>query len=81
MFTHLLAELNHSFSIIGLTETKFQFSGGAVDKCFSSYGGAMFFVSNKLNYATRNDFSDSKPDHDALWLIEVELENELHHEI
>ena len=38
----------------------------------------MFFVSNKLNFTTRNDFPESKPDHDALWL---EVESELHHNL
>ena len=82
-FTHLLAKLNYSFSIIGLTETKFQVSGEQLinvsipgykfisQPSLSSYGGVGFFVSNKLNFTTRNYFSESKPYHDALWL-EVE---------
>ena len=69
--TRLLAELNHSFSIIGLTETKFQVSGEQLinvsipgyefisQRSLSSYGGAGFYVSDKLNFTIRNNFSES----------------------
>lgn len=88
--TQLLVELNNTFSVIGLTETNLQSSRDQQlnvsipgyefisQPSLSRYGGASFFVSKRLNYSVRNEFSESKPHHDALW---IEIESELHHNL
>ena len=61
-FTHMLNELNHTFSIIGLTDTKFQVSGEQLlnvnipgydfisQPSLSSYGGVGFFCFKQLKF-------------------------------
>ena len=70
-FTQMLTELNHNFSVIGLTETKYVTSrphflnnnipGYKFDSqpSLSNAGGVGFFVSDNLSYSLRNDLFSS----------------------
>jgi hypothetical protein len=87
----MLIELNHDFSVIGLTETKYQSSREQLlnvtipgynfiyQPSLSNSGGVGFFASDNLSYVTRNDFSKTTVDYEALW-IEVQS-GDLHHNI
>ena len=75
----MLAEVNHSFSLIGLTETKYkvsediQYAHSMPGYCFisqpslSNAGGVGFFVSDQLSFHVRNDLSVSTNDYECLW--------------
>jgi hypothetical protein len=76
----MLAEVNHSFSLIGLTETKYKVSEDIVyahsmpGYCFisqpslSNAGGVGFFVYDQLSFHVRNDLSVSTNDYECLWV-------------
>ena len=82
----MLAEISHSFSLIGLTETKYKISEEVLSNhaipgysfvsqpSLSNAGGAGFFVSDKLNFTVRDDLSESTPDYECLW-IEVQSDS------
>jgi hypothetical protein len=87
----MLIELNHDFSVIGLTETKYQSSREQLlnvtipgyifisQPSMSNSGGVGFFASDNLSYITRNYFSKTTVDYEALW-IEVQS-GDLHHNL
>lgn len=79
-FIHMLTELNFSFPIIGLSETKF-----VVDKdnlsnvnmvgydlisnpSLSNAGGVAFYIRNDFQYILRSELTTSTPDFEALWI-------------
>ena len=76
----MLAEISHSFSLIGLTETKhkvaddIQCSHSMPGYSFlsqpslSNAGGVGFFVSDPLSFHVRNDLSVSTVDYECLWI-------------
>ena len=76
----MLAEISHSFSLIGLTETKhkvaddIQCSHSMPGYSFlsqpslSNAGGVGFFVSDQLSFHVRNDLSVSTVDYECLWI-------------
>ena len=76
----MLTDLSHSFSLIGLTETKYKVSEESLcchiipgysfisQPSLSNAGGAGFFVSDKLNYSVRDDLSQSTNDYECLWI-------------
>ena len=84
----MLTELNHDFSVIGLTETKYvasrsQFINITIPSynfdsqpSLSNAGGVGFFVSDKLSYTIRNDISQVTLDYESLW---IEIQSNLHH--
>ena len=86
----MLSELDHSFSIIGLSETKIKSSSESLDNysipgysflsqpSISNAGGVGFFVSKKITSSLRTDLSCTKADFECLW---IEVECDLHHNI
>lgn len=76
----MLVEINYSFSLIGLTETKqkvaddIQCSHSMPGYSFSSQpslshaGGVGFFVSDQLSFYVGNDLSVSTVDYECLWI-------------
>ena len=74
----MLTEMNHSFSLIGLTETKYTTSQESLhchnipgyiftsQPSLSNAGGTGFFVSDKLNFHVRDDLSESTVDYECL---------------
>ena len=89
-FTQMLSELKHTFSVIGLTETKFKVSKEPLNNhsipgytfvsqpSLSNAGGTGFFISDKLSYTIRNDLSGSLISHETLW---IEIQSDLHHNL
>ena len=89
-FSEMLIDLGHSFSVIGLTETKRQASReNIVNSVIPGYsfisqpsllnaGGVGFYVSDNLNYSTREDLSMVTMDFETLW---IEIQSDLHHNI
>ena len=86
----MLFELDHSFSIIGLTETKYNINNYSISTnripgysfvsqpSFSNAGGAGIFVSNKLSFIVRDNLSVTTPDYACLW---IEIPSDLQHKI
>ena len=76
----MLTEMNHSFSLIGLTETKYTTFQESLHShnipgylfisqpSLSNAGGTGFFVSDKLNFHVRDDLSESTVDYECLWI-------------
>ena len=74
-----LNELNHCFSVIGLSETKIiQGHDPFVNTCLSNddfvsqptlsnAGGVGFFIKADLNYSKREDLSQSQSEFESLW--------------
>lgn len=87
----MLTDLNHSFSVIGLTETKRQVSRENIlnnnitgynfisQPSLLSCGGVGFYVSENINYSIREDLSLISNDFETLW-IEIPSAD-LHHNI
>jgi len=87
----MLSELNHAFSLIGLSETKIKsaLTDNNVNFCIPGYefysqpslsnaGGVGFFVSKKLSFTLRADLSCSENEYEALW---IEIQCELQHNL
>ena len=86
----MLTELNHDFSVIGLTETKYVTSreqlvnvnipGYKFDSqpSLSNAGGVGFSVSVNLNYSIGNYISQATMDYESLW---SEIPTDLHHNL
>lgn len=85
----LLSDLNHNFTMIGLTETKintldnspsynipgYQFYS---QPSLSNAGGAGIFISKNLTSSIRDDLSCSVREFESLW---IEIESDLHHNL
>ena len=81
----MLSDLNHTFTMIGLTETKINsfnenFSNYRIPGCEffsqpsqSNAGGVGIFVSKNISCSQRSDISVSQTDFESLW-IEIEFE-------
>jgi hypothetical protein len=89
-FVHILNELNHPFSIIGLTETKLNTSREELSNQYlpgytfisqpslSNAGGTGFFINDNLSYSSRSDLSCSSIQFESLW---TEIKSNLHHNL
>ena len=83
-FLHMLSELNFSFSLIGLSETKLKVDKNPLTNTnipgydfisqpsFTNAGGVAFYIKNYLNYTIQSEFTTSKLDFEALW-IEIQI--------
>ena len=83
---NLLCELQHSFSIIGLSEIKFKVEQTPMlnlsipgynfvpQPSLSNAGGVGFFVQDKFKFHIRDDISISKTEYESLW-IEIDSDN------
>ena len=83
--SHLLYELNCSFRLIGLTETKLITSRDAVGNLnlpgyqfvsqpsLSNAGGVGFYILDQYSFSFRSDLSKSESGFEALW---IEIEND-----
>ena len=79
-FNHMLSELNYSFSLIGLTETKLRVNIEMLINAkmpgysyisipsLSNAGGVAFYVKDDLQFISRPEFSISTLDFEALWI-------------
>ena len=77
---HMLSELDHSFSLIGLTEIKSRVDRDIIANIDmpgydfvsipsqSNAGGVAFYIKNNLEYSMRPEFTINTPDFEALWL-------------
>ena len=86
----MLSELKHNFSIIGLTETKFNTSKEQIcntcilvyvfvsQSSLSNAGGTGFFISEKLSFNTRCDLSEAIADFESLW---IKIHSNLQHNL
>lgn len=86
--SQMLHQLNHNFSIIGLSETKInsskpQFANTSLSgykfisqPTLSNAGGVGFYVNENLSFHLRSDFSKTTVDFESLW---IELQSSLHH--
>jgi len=86
----MITELNHNFSIIGLTETKINSSNQNTrihsipgynffsQPSESNAGGVGFYISNKIPCFIRNDISGSQIEFECLW---IEIQCDLNHNI
>ena len=72
---HLLFELDRSFSIIGLTETKII---AISQQSLSNAGGVGFYIQDKYIFSIRTDLSKTEPGFEVLW---IEIENNAHSNI
>ena len=85
----MLAELQHNFTIIGLTETKLKVGndipiGNNIitgyhfisHTSLSNASGTGFFVSNQVRFIERDDLSEITADFETQW---IEIESDLHH--
>ena len=84
---HMLSELNHSFPLIGLSETKISYDKDLhVNVDLTGYdfisepshtnaGGVAFYIKNNFNYVIRSEFTKSTHDFEALW-IEIDFHNQ-----
>ena len=82
-FHHLLGELNNSFQVIGLSETRIKVNLPPLvntsiagfdfisQPTLSEAGGVGFYIRNNLSYTKRDEFCCSKPEFESLW-IEIE---------
>ena len=80
----MLSELDFSFSLIGLSETKLKVDKDYVanvniygynfisEPSISNAGGVGFYIKNNFNYVIRSEFTLSDSDYEALW-IEIQL--------
>ena len=80
----MLSELYYSFSLIGLTETKFKVGQPEVTNTnilgyqfisqpsHSMAGGVGFYIKNSISYKLRTDLTTTKDEFEALW---IELQN------
>ena len=87
---NLLSDLHHSFSMIGLSETKIKYGNDPIinldllgynfisQATLSNAGGVGFYVNNVLVYSKRDDLSCSENEHESLW---IEIQNKNQHNI
>lgn len=88
---NMLHEINHPFSVIGLSETKFKLNQDQLtnsdlsgyyflsQSTLTNAGGVGFYILNDLSYSVRSDLSTSvKDDFESLW---IEIENKSQHNI
>ena len=80
----MLSELDFSFSLIGLSETKLKVDNDYVanvnicgynfisEPSISNAGGVRFYIKNNFNYVIRSEFTLSDSNYEALW-IEIQL--------
>jgi hypothetical protein len=78
--TSMVSELNHQFSVIGLSETKHRFDRASLlnteipgytflsQPSMSNAGGVGFFIQNKLKFIKRDEVSITTNDFEALWI-------------
>ena len=86
----MISELNHNFSMIGVSETKIKLSTEELPNyiipgynffsqpSLSNAGGVGIFISKKISSSLRNDLSCSHNDFESLW---IEIESDLHHNL
>ena len=86
----MLEELQQSFSVIGLSETKFKIGQEQImNNRISGYnfvsqpshlnaGGTGILIQDKFNFTKRDDLSTSKMEFEALW---IEINNNSHRNI
>ena len=79
-FLILLNDMNHNFSVIGLTETKIKLGMDPYmntslpgynfisQPTLSNAGGVGFFIKDNYSYAIRDDLSITKPEFESLWV-------------
>ena len=89
-FSEMLHQLNHEFSIIGLTETKIRtdsFYTLNIDltgykllsqPSLSNAGGVGLYINENLSFHLRSDISQSTADYETLW---IEVQSEIHENI
>jgi len=93
-FIELLSELNHKFSLIGLSETKIKSSTVNISPTdsfnipgynflsqptLSNAGGVGIFIDQNLSYYLREDLiSCSQNEYESLW---IEIKSDLHHNL
>ena len=87
---NLLFDLHHSFSIIGLSETKIKYGDDPIinldlpgynfisQATLSNAGGVGFYVNNDIVFSKREDLSCSENEHESLW---IEIQNNHQHNI
>ena len=88
--TNMLEELQHPFSLIGLSETKINIDQDQIPNnrltgykfisqpSFSNAGGTGLFIQDKLHYTKREDLTTSKKEFEVLW---IEMNNNSHRNI
>ena len=76
----MLSELNISFSLIGLSETKFKIDKSPLvnvdllcytlisEPSLSNADGVAFYIKSDLQFITRTDLTKSKQEFEALWI-------------
>ena len=76
----IISELNHQFSIIGLSETKYKLDQANIlnteipgytflsQPSISNAGGVGFFIQNTLNFIKRDEVSTTTDCFEALWI-------------
>ena len=76
----MLADLNLTFFVTGLSETKIKVNQDTLfnteipgyifvsQPTLTNAGGVGFCIRNDLSYIIRNDFSTSNPDFQSLWI-------------
>ena len=76
----MLFELNNSFSIIGLSETKLKYDKDPLlntkiegyifesQPSLSNAGGVAFYIKDELDFIIRSDISSSEPEFETLWV-------------
>ena len=86
-FAHMLSKLQFSFSVIGLSETKFMIDKDILtyidlpgydfisQPSLSNAGGVGFYVRKKSTYSILSNFTTTEPDFEALW-IEINVDGQ-----
>ena len=86
----LLSNLNHSFSVIGLSETKIKHGGDPIinidlpgynfisQPTVSNAGGVGFYIKTSVAFNKREDLCTSDNEHESLW---IEIESNHQHNI
>ena len=91
-FSDLLYQLNHSFSLIGLSEIKVNSQNDAnisnlynipgfdfnFQSSLSNAGGVGFYISRNISYFVREDLSRRENEYESLW---IEVKSDLHHNL
>ena len=84
---HMLSELQFSFSVIGLSETKFMTNKDILTNLdlpgydfipqpsLSNAGGVGFYLKNNLTYSILSNFTTTESDFEALW-IEINVKGQ-----
>jgi len=85
----MLSDLNYSFSVIGLSETKIKvgmdsYLNTNLPGCFlsqpsmSNAGGVGFYIKDNLSYIKHDDFCTTNPEFESIWIeIEVPLQHNI----